>query len=350
MHEINSSIYSKKVIFTAFPICAALFDLLSYVPSIKYSSFLMNLYMTIHILSLLLFPLLSKIAIYPTIINYLATLATPGTYCAYQTWGIHFAIAFLGFKFKFRKSATLLLLILAVDATMQTIQMNGLPSIVATYGNYFTAYILGYTIRLNQKLVSAYIREHDRKISQQLHESATNELSSILLIAQNTLQTGKTSREKSLQEIIVLAKMALLNIHNSIRILNNKPVQNNALSVFDYIKQQEQQLISLKRYGKIYADDIFKYVNDPFIVNILREIFSNIIRHAPLDSTYTLSLCRKDGTVVLKESNGIDPQSDISSGFGLSFIQDELKTKGGSLSSSISDDIWEITITVPYHE
>lgn len=86
------------------------------------------------------------------------------------------------------------------------------------------------------------------------------------------------------------------------------------------------------------------------VIQLVTEVFANIRRHASVDGTYSVSLLFAPDCQALKivAMNTLSSQSRGSkSGRGLQLHQHIIEQLGGSLETSVDDDVWIVRATIP---
>ena len=86
------------------------------------------------------------------------------------------------------------------------------------------------------------------------------------------------------------------------------------------------------------------------VIQLVTEVFANIRRHASVDGTYSVSLLFAPDCQALKivAMNTLSSQSrGGKSGRGLQLHQHIIEQLGGSLETSVDDDVWIVRATIP---
>lgn len=86
------------------------------------------------------------------------------------------------------------------------------------------------------------------------------------------------------------------------------------------------------------------------VIQLVTEVFANIRRHASVDGTYSVSLLFVSDCQALKivAMNALSSQSrGGKSGRGLQLHQHIIEQLGGSLETSVDDDVWIVRATIP---
>lgn len=211
--------------------------------------------------------------------------------------------------------------------------------------------------RLNQ-------RHREQELALAIHDSVTNDLSTILLIAQSD-ESGIIDTSESLALIVKRAKHALNEAHHVIDLLEHGDSKRAALQMGDSGKDAISDLKSLcaAEDAKLSEFDIAgqtTIIGDAplgssclqFAQEVLQELYANIKRHcAPHSDEYSLILRTDIDGIRIAQTNTCDekkhPMAGVRGGRGLQLHKERIERVGGHLWSNLESGTWTVNIWIP---
>lgn len=326
-------------------------DGLSYMAGMSVAGPVMGVMMIIHVIALALFICLPLPAAVVIVINYGITTILPSTYSMYESVGIQVAVAFLVYVMAPRYAAMMVALLVAVALTPILAYHESPYSLLAAYSNCCCAYVLGHVARINQTMVDHYVSDHKRRIADQLHSAATNELSTIVLLTQIIDQTHDPAATKETSaQIESLSRDALNNIHAIIRLLSRDDSSTAAQqqSLGEIARHYDSQLHRLGYQGRTDIDSAILAATSPIAYAALREVYANIVRHGQPNGDYAIAITCEHNMMVIRERNARRQNEPASSGFGLMLLEAQIHEADGTMSTRAHGDRWELTISIPH--
>lgn len=195
------------------------------------------------------------------------------------------------------------------------------------------------------------LRERNR-ISRELHDSVGHTLSTLLIQLQAVpfvMKSDLNAGEKMIAELVDYTKNGIENVRRAVHKL--KPTDfdnyegifalNDLVTNFEKMSGVNVKFIVSKETWKLNSDQSF------VLYRVVQESLSNSVRHGKA-SNITVSLqFLEDKLYLYIKDNGIG-SSNFNKGFGISGIEERVKSIGGEISvSSQNNDGFETNITIP---
>lgn len=236
--------------------------------------------------------------------------------------------------------------------------------------------------QLQTQMQRAEQLERNVRLASQMHDGLTNDLSYIATLAYSHVLQEQDAASKDdgaqggsqgaaqqqalsdWQHIYEEAQAALDKAHFAIDRLRGKPEAIDEIAdargplkeVLPRIAAREKaKLDALGFSGTLDVDlahlpDSVSALARSEAVQLVTEVFANIRRHASVDGTYSVSLLFAPDCQALKivAMNTLSSQSrGGKSGRGLQLHQHIIEQLGGSLETSVDDDVWIVRATIP---
>lgn len=211
-------------------------------------------------------------------------------------------------------------------------------------------------LRKTQKIRELELKEN---ISINLHDSIANQLSFIILLAENE-HNDSTNHGLSYSLIEKSAKSALQSTHQIINMLiDNKYNSVNNIQwvekMLDLTTQSKYKLDAMKIYGRSSMQwesiSLLSPEKQSFIFSLLEEIYYNIIKHCNQQCEYFITVKQFNDYIYISEINTVDKEGKSSpifkSGRGLSFRKKQIEKFNGTLNYGQENMIWSLYARMP---
>lgn len=234
-------------------------------------------------------------------------------------------------------------------------------------------------ISMEQKITEERLKNmQDRKaLAIRIHDSVTNNLSGISLIAHSHSGAGATDSisEADAQDWKLVAdhsSQAFAQIHEILDLLdddtytrdtglsdkpgNRQPAAAGLLpELHSFVSRERSRLENLKFTGTVKMNGTSTYFSDAAhaeILSVITEIFANIQRHAPQGrDSYALAIVGDADGITIRETNDIKDTDPLpgaeASGRGLRMHKEAIEALGGTLRMRTEDNQWMIYVYVP---
>lgn len=217
-------------------------------------------------------------------------------------------------------------------------------------------------LRTTQERIA--ILERNMRLARRLHDDLTNNLASIgMLCEAHLLSCSDPDERLLLTSIRDKTRESVSCAHEVIDILRGQTGPDPASCTRPGGWGQtirglvEARQAELRRHGfegsasvTIDPDAVFPMAVADEIVSLLAEVYSNIRAHAsPTDGGFSLELAVSDDGIRLVQMNMCRPDDRTVSGRGLQLHRHIIATLGGTLSTSLEDDVWTLKAHIPKH-
>ncbi|MFQ9709214.1 MAG: sensor histidine kinase [Bifidobacterium dentium] len=214
-------------------------------------------------------------------------------------------------------------------------------------------------LRTTQERIA--ILERNMRLARRLHDDLTNNLASIgMLCEAHLLSCSDPDERLLLTSIRDKTRESVSCAHEVIDTLRGKPTGSRLLYETGRVGQTIRGLVEarqaeLRRHGfegsasvTIDPDAVLPMAVADEIVSLLAEVYSNIRAHAsPTDGGFSLELAVSDDGIRLVQMNMCRPDDRTVSGRGLQLHRHIIATLGGTLSTSLEDDVWTLKAHIP---
>ena len=217
-------------------------------------------------------------------------------------------------------------------------------------------------LRTTQERIA--ILERNMRLARRLHDDLTNNLASIgMLCEAHLLSCSDPDERLLLTSIRDKTRESVSCAHEVIDILRGQTGPDPASRTRPGGWGQtirglvEARQAELRRHGfegsasvTIDPDAVLPMAVADEIVSLLAEVYSNIRAHAsPTDGGFSLELAVSDDGIRLVQMNMCRPDDRTVSGRGLQLHRHIIATLGGTLSTSLEDDVWTLKAHIPKH-
>ena len=285
------------------------------------------------------------------------------------------AIGLLSYETTNTLSAAALAVVAVSQAVQQWLFLGGdffRPPYAAVIITYALAAFGGSAARINNEAFRARIEaERSRmtlrrvreyaKLSDEIHDHTTGELSLIVRIAQQRIEQDSSEANADPENLKAWGQVeesARTTLHDIRRVINElDDVSDGALALMtdeelqsnedferrlhELAAEQDRKLTlaGFRGHGIVaMAKVIFE---DPhaqaLILDATTEMYGNIARHAVKDEEYTVSVTINQDGALIVTSNVTKPDDGMTGGHGLLALERNLRKHGGSLETELSD-------------
>ena len=195
-------------------------------------------------------------------------------------------------------------------------------------------------------------------LARRIHDSVTNDLSTILLMANSADREGMTASEQ--REVISHIRSALKNVHQVIDLLNTSsnrrpeqdPVTLHKVAEFCRDKDSHLRKHGFSGTSTVMGDSTTRNIHMSLVMELLNELYANILRHCtPSVDEYAIVIrCDSEGLRLVQTNScndGVQHVQGLPSGKGLDMYQSEIERTGGSMHTSYEDGSWTLNCMIP---
>lgn len=237
------------------------------------------------------------------------------------------------------------------------------------FGVVFTC--VGAVIRINEHKKVTNVQnenlQHNITVARKLHDYATNDLSSIMVLVSH-LQQSNPHMAKTLEPIYSMAEDALLQTRQAIlsleqptnekQIVSTKEWQSFEPELTQTIDKQRMQLTTLEFQGDIIQSgqaETLDASTQTMILDFLRELFCNIAKHADPKGGYIVLLAFTNAACVIGCSDKPLSSEQDKPGLesGLAYYKTQIEADGGSFETTRTDERWNLYTSInlqPTHQ
>lgn len=202
-----------------------------------------------------------------------------------------------------------------------------------------------------EELTSTKVFEERNRIAKDIHDTAGHSMTTVIMQTEAAKLLIDDNPQEAKNRIIsanIQAKNALEQMRESVHLLAGRDKVHSLKEEIEEVIAQTIDGTDVKaRYDLDDAQpDAEGY---RFIVNSLKELLSNGIRHGNATAFYVELKERKDEICLLVSDNGAGVKGEIKEGFGLRGIREKAEKLGGRLwLSGEEGEGFEAEITLPY--
>lgn len=202
-----------------------------------------------------------------------------------------------------------------------------------------------------EELTSTKVFEERNRIAKDIHDTAGHSMTTVIMQTEAAKLLIDDNPQEAKSRIIsanIQAKNALEQMRESVHLLAGRDKVHSLKEEIEEVIAQTIDGTDVKaRYDLDDAQpDAEGY---RFIVNSLKELLSNGIRHGNATAFYVELKERKDEICLLVSDNGAGVKGEIKEGFGLRGIREKAEKLGGRLwLSGEEGEGFEAEITLPY--
>lgn len=198
------------------------------------------------------------------------------------------------------------------------------------------------------------------RLSQRIHDSVTGELSFIARLAQQQIRSTDGDEWRQVRDS---AKEALRQIRQVIDTLDqtDKSGDDNPIVVgqVDHIRsvmlQGDQAAHAVNMHGRgllhVIGNCSLTQKQEQLIIDMLNEVYANILRHAPDGSSFELSVLMDSNAVQITQLNPMPEQATRNgmsrSGHGLANLRKRVEHANGRLVARPENEDWTFYAVIP---
>ncbi|MDE7083474.1 MAG: hypothetical protein K2O89_07225 [Clostridia bacterium] len=201
-----------------------------------------------------------------------------------------------------------------------------------------------------EELTSTKVFEERNRIAKDIHDTAGHSMTTVIMQTEAAKLLIDENPEEAKNRIIsanIQAKNALEQMRESVHLLAGRDRVRPLKEEIEEVIAQTIDGTSIKaRYD---LDDVQPDAETyRFIINTLKELLSNGIRHGKATAFYVELRVRKGEIELLVSDNGEGVKGEIKEGFGLKGIRDKTERLGGKIRlTSEEGEGFEIEIVLP---
>lgn len=202
----------------------------------------------------------------------------------------------------------------------------------------------------SEELTATKVFEERNRIAKDIHDTAGHSMTTVIMQTEAAKLLIDDNPQEAKNRIIsanIQAKNALEQMRESVHLLAGR---NKARSLKEEIEEVIAQTIDGTDVKARYDLDDVQPAPETYrvIVNSLKELLSNGIRHGNATAFYVELKARKDEISLLVSDNGKGVKGEIKEGFGLKGIREKAERLGGRLwFSGEEGEGFETEITLP---
>lgn len=213
-------------------------------------------------------------------------------------------------------------------------------------------------LRKTQKIKELELKEN---ISINLHDSITNQLSYIILLAETKINEN-TEQSSTYSMIERSAQSALQSTHQIINMLiDGNSNSTNSIQwvekIHELTVQYTDKLAAINIHGKTSIQwagiASLSREQQSYVFSLLEEIYFNILKHCTKQCEYFITVKKIDDLVCINEMNTIDagkkPLPIFQSGRGLASRKKQIEAFDGTLEFGQENMIWTLHARMPVH-
>lgn len=195
-------------------------------------------------------------------------------------------------------------------------------------------------------------------LARRIHDSVTNDLSTILLMANSVDHEGMAISEQ--REIISHVRSALESVHQVIDLLNtnsNRRSEQDSVTLHKVVEFCHDKDAYLRKHGfsgmsTVMGDSTTHNDHMSLVMELLNELYANILRHCtPSVDEYAIVIrCGSEGLRLVQTNSckdGVQHVQGLPSGKGLHMYRSEIETIGGIMHTSYEDGSWTLNCMIP---
>ena len=254
--------------------------------------------------------------------------------------------------------------IFAVLSPYSRVHWLNVPSFIVIY---LLIALLGRSLRwisnrFEQQLQYQFHEQQQRNtyLEQRIHDSVTGELSFIARLAQQQIRSVDGTEWRQVRDS---AREALRQVRQVIDTLDqtDKSGDDNPTAVgqLDHIRsvmlQGDQAAHAVNMHGRgllhVIGNCPLKQKQEQLIIDMLNEVYANILRHAPDGSSFELSVLMDLDAVQITQLNPM-PEQDTGNGMprsgrGLANLRKRVEHVGGRLIARPENGDWTFYAVIP---
>lgn len=238
---------------------------------------------------------------------------------------------------------------------------------------FLTAVLIGGSLRTHDRLLQERLQaervcvqlesqQRNTRLAQSIHDSVTGNLSFIARMSHQRQSVSCTPSDvEAWSNVNEAATLALQRTYQVIDSLDGTEQPSQSDSSWDkFIRllhdvatkgDESAQALKMRGHGTIQtlAHASLSEGTKALVVDIVRELYANILRHARPDTLYGLSIMIDCDGVQITQFNQIAQHNDatLQSGHGLAMLRRRIEHIHGSLSTRCDGNDWTAYIDIP---
>ncbi|MDD7464975.1 MAG: histidine kinase [Actinomycetaceae bacterium] len=193
-----------------------------------------------------------------------------------------------------------------------------------------------------------------RQLAQELHDTIAKDLARIALMAQEFKAAGSVSADE-LGALADMAAAASRRIRPTIMDLDRASYRESASQTISLVvKMLSTRAIELDVSAAADMDELFEREQILVLTTVIREGATNILKYAPAGSqaSLTCGIDEKGSAITVSMGNDIADEinTDVTGGFGLANLEQQVASVGGELSYGSFEKRWILYATIPLSE
>ncbi len=205
----------------------------------------------------------------------------------------------------------------------------------------------------SEELTATKVFEERNRIAKDIHDTAGHSMTTVIMQTEAAKLLIDENPQEAKNRIIsanIQAKNALEQMRESVHLLAGR---NKVRPLKEEVEEVIAQTIDGTDVKARYDLDDVQPDSEAYrvIVNSLKELLSNGIRHGSATAFYVELKERKDGLYLLVSDNGKGVKGEIKEGFGLKGIREKAERLGGKFRISAEEgEGFEAEISLPYNK
>lgn len=201
-----------------------------------------------------------------------------------------------------------------------------------------------------EELTNTKVFEERNRIAKDIHDTAGHSMTTVIMQTEVAKLLIDENPEEAKNRIIsanIQARNALEQMRESVHLLAGRDRTRPLKEEMEEVIAQTIDGTDVKaRYDLDFIQpDAETY---RFLINSLKELLSNGIRHGKATAFYVELKKQEEGLKMLVSDNGAGVSGEIKEGFGLKGVREKAEKLGGTLSLSSDDgEGFEVIITLP---
>jgi signal transduction histidine kinase len=199
------------------------------------------------------------------------------------------------------------------------------------------------------------VLEERTRIAREIHDAIGHSLTSLIVQMQALrymIQKDPIQSEKSLEEMLVVARLGLQEIRTSVHSLADDRSKSGITPLKALLSRMEASASIRYTFQSELKDDELTPDVSGILFRVLQEAITNVIRHS--EATFVdVSLKKERNRIIIQiQDNGImESSQNVNEGFGLKMMRERIEESGGHLFYSILEPQgFEIIAEIPQQD
>ncbi|HJV31259.1 MAG TPA: sensor histidine kinase [Bacillales bacterium] len=199
------------------------------------------------------------------------------------------------------------------------------------------------------------VLEERTRIAREIHDAIGHSLTSLIVQMQALrymIQKDPVQSEKSLEEMLVVARLGLQEIRTSVHSLADDRSKSGITPLKALLSRMEASASIRYTFHSEIKDDELEPDVSGILFRVLQEAITNVIRHSEA-SLVDVSLKKERNRIIIQiRDNGImESCQNVNEGFGLKMMRERIEERGGHLFYSILEPQgFEIIAEIPLED